>query len=142
MVADQPINNPAPATYVYADSLLREAVGVADERNERMGHHATCAADIYVYDPAPNSLDVARGEQPGCRIWFARAYRDEQWRVYTDRREALVDRREALVNVCTVAIHERLHNLGFGHTATGIMTPFVTTRPGACVRWSRLKLPR
>lgn len=135
----------APASYVYADSLLREAVGVADLRNAAMGHPVACGgADVYVYDAASSaSTESARGDQPGCRVYFRRSFRDYVWSTYTNPRVSRDERRGALAELCAVATHERLHNAGYGHSAdpTNIMAPVIAVYPGGCVSWAREKLP-
>lgn len=130
----------APASYVYGDALMRAAVVVADTRNKRLGHgDPPCegGVDLYVYDDAPGFNTIARADIPGCRVYYNRGVRDAVWEQYRE------GRRDALWLVCKTAVHERLHNMGFTHTPTGIMAPFEDQQPvpAACKRWARRLLP-
>lgn len=134
--------NLQPASYVYADALLREAVSVADQRNARMGHVIPCGPpDIYVYDKRHPDLVVAQGQFGSCGIWFSREFRDSSWDTYTDTHESIQTRRYAVAYLCALGVHERLHNAEFPHAPTGIMTKWRLPIPGSCARWSRRKLP-
>ena len=131
--------NQAPATHVYADALLREAVSEADKRWHRRGLYP-CPGEVYVYDERERGV-IARGELGGCDVFFARRYRDLVWARYTDGRVGRVDRRPVLEFLFTASVHERGHNLGFVHAAGGVMA--VPPRvPWQARRWAAWKLPR
>lgn len=131
--------NVAPATYVYADALLREAVSEADERWHHRGLYP-CRGEVYVYDEQISGV-IARGELGGCDVFFARRYRDRVWQRYTNWRAPRVDRRPVLEFLLTAAVHERGHNLGFHHSAGGVMA--ISPRvPWQARRWAAWKLPR
>ena len=131
--------NRAPATHVYADGLLREAVGEADKRWQYRGYEP-CAGEVFVYDEREPNV-IARGELGGCDVFFSRRYRDRVWAQYTNPRRDRVDRRPILEFLLTVATHERGHNLGFVHGAGGVMS--VPPRvPWQARRWAAWKLPR
>ena len=138
--------NQAPATFVYADALLREAVVEADKRWHRRGY-VPCAGEVFVYDeherpPDPRDRPVARGEINGCNVFFDRRYRDLVWARYTNVRIDRIARRSVLAGLCSSATHERGHNLGFEHKAGGVMLAPPLRAPWQCKRWAAWKLPR
>ena len=134
--------NVNPAVYDYADSLMSDAVEVS-EANMPPG---PCAGtDVYVYDDAQGSSTRARGNLPGCRVFFTRTWRNDVWSIYTDRSYGLRDRRDTLSMLCTGATHELWHNRGRGHEpAPSVMTEYLedATVPGYCRAWARKLLPR
>ena len=129
--------NQQPATHVYADLLLREAVQAADQRWHGRGLNP-CIGEVYVFDEQDDA--VARGELGGCNVFFDRGYRDRVWERYTNGRVTRIDRRPIIAYLCAAATHERGHNLGFSHAAGGVMS--VPARvPWSCKRWAAWKLP-
>lgn len=130
--------NQRPATHVYADLLIREAVQAADQRWHHRGLYP-CAGEVYVYDEWKPGAD-ARGEIGGCDVFFDRGYRDDVWQIYSDGRASRIERRPMIAGLCAVATHERGHNLGFDHDASGVMAspPAI---PWQCERWAAWKLP-
>jgi hypothetical protein len=124
----------APATYVYADALLRQAIDVADQRWAARGQPLPCPAEVQVYD-AP--LGVLAHAPDSCTVGFDRAFRDSVWRTANDVHEFLEVRRHGLAFLCAVAVHERGHNLGYGHIPGTIMAAVVTIIPRECKAWSQ-----
>lgn len=140
----------APATYTYADGMLREAAAVGLTYWEARGFTPP-PPDLRLYDYTDAD---ARADTSGSgRIWIDRGYRDRSWRVYTNRRLSIRLRRSVLEDVCQVTTHEEGHTLGSellrlgpldstGHEARGLMSLAVhDTRVNECVRWARAKLP-
>jgi hypothetical protein len=102
----------APASDVYADGLLRQAVGVADRFWAAHGRSLPCQAPILLYDADAKDRTTELATTPGCTIGFRRSYRDDLWDVYTDRSLPVSARRDWLAGACATAVHGRGHNLG------------------------------
>lgn len=133
-----PMLNVAPASYAGADVLLRAALVVVDAD---VG--AFCPAELYVYDEA-DPVSAARGDTPGCRVYYRRGERNTWWWVWTDPARSHAERVDAAAYVCATLEHERLHNQGFNHTATGLMAraPIQPVDyPAACTTWARAITP-
>lgn len=126
----------APATHAGADVLLRAALAAVDASQPTV-----CEADLYVYTATEG--EAARGQMFGCRISFDRGYRNNQWAIVTDPSTARAERVEAAADVCGAAAHERGHNRGLTHTATGLMAPVLlpSAYPAACWRWAATVVP-
>lgn len=135
--ASAALTNQQPATHIYADLLIREAVQVADQHWNARGERP-CTGEVYVYDERREA--AARGQIGGCDVYFDRDYRDDVWRTYSDGRIPRIDRRPVLIGLCAVATHERGHNLGFKHSAGGVMAS-LSPPPWRCRRWAAWKLP-
>lgn len=72
---------------------------------------------------APND-----GRADGCQMWVARwLVRDAAGSLYTDGSAIL----------CAVIFHEAGHTGLLGHSATGLMTPELSTVPFECKVWAR-----
>lgn len=133
-----PMLNVAPASYAGADVLLRAALVVVDAD---VG--AFCPAELYVFDEA-DPVSAARGDTPGCGVYYRRGERNTWWWVWTDAYRSHAERVDAAAYVCATLEHERLHNQGFTHTATGLMArrPIQPVDyPAACVTWARAITP-
>jgi hypothetical protein len=102
----------APASGVYADGLLRQAVGVADRFWATHGRPLPCKANVLLYDADAKDHRTELATTPGCTIGFRRSYRDDLWDVYTDRSLPISARRDWLAGGCATAVHGRGHNLG------------------------------
>jgi hypothetical protein len=102
----------APASGMYADGLLRQAVGVADRFWAAHGRALPCQANVLLYDAPVKDHSTELATTPGCMIGFRRSYRNDLWDVYTDRSLPISARRDWLAGACATAVHGRGHNLG------------------------------
>lgn len=132
--------NVAPASNVYADALIRQALTVADTYWAGQGLDPICPATLLVYDEQDGVTD-ARGEMPGCNVYIDRHYRDAMWATYTNAHLAREDRILTVAQLCSLTAHERGHNHGFGHTTTGVMAVGVVFIPPECEAWARMVVP-
>lgn len=103
--------------------------------------YSQCPAQIGFY--APDGETLAKGDIGGCVVQFNRAYVDEvhdllEWAW------PRMTRRQALTTLCVVAVHERGHNLGFGHVSGTVMDENVLNAPvpGRCIDWAVAATPK
>jgi Matrixin len=134
----------APATHYGADTMLWQAVGQADAYWRSRGLTQP-PVDLYVAD-LEHDHEAAAPIVPSSRVWVDRWYRDSTWLVVTDRAYRTAFRRKQLAELCATLVHERGHNLGFGHVAvpSSVMYSFRVGRvvPARCVGWACRALPR
>ena len=124
-----------PAT----DGLLYAAVAAADDYWRAQGY-TLAPAEVYTYVESERESIVARGDQPGRRVFFNRA-----WLART--RESLAHygtpwRRSILAVVCQIAVHERGHNIGLPHGG-GVMAAVLRDYniPQRCIQFARDNAP-
>jgi hypothetical protein len=132
----------APASDVYADGLLRQAVGVADRFWVAHGRPLPCQATVLLYDAATKDHSTELATTPGCMIGFRCSYRDDLWEVYTDRGLPISARRDWLAGACATAVHGRGHNLGLDddrlHPRSVMFWSSDRRKvPVECKRWAR-----
>lgn len=129
--------HPAPASHAGADTLLRGALRVADTYWAAQGTPVPCGPDLWLYtrfDKRP-----ARAEQPGCRLWVEREYRDQVWATVNDPGIRVRYRRWEAHRLCGLMVHERGHNLGRGHAVAGSSVMFEgwdRAVPAVCWAWA------
>lgn len=121
--ADRPMN----------DGLVRSALNYADDWWAAEGSAPPCfRGSSAVWRTMPDYQDAA-ADDPGCTTYWNPTY------VHGIRSTVAHGRWHgkllALLNLCAVAIHERGHNIDYGHNRGGIMGS-VGAPPGGCYDWA------
>lgn len=123
-------------------ALLAGAVHTSDRFWTDHGYTITTPAVIQETDIHTTRPGIAaEAEVNGNHIWVDNGYlNDIRARIRIDRPSAI----DALEELCEVVDHERGHNLGLQHAATGIMhaPPDTTIAPAECVGWATSLLPK
>jgi len=131
--------NPAPASYIYADAMLRSAVADADGWWVSISGRRPPALSLYIYD---RDSEAAAYANAAGGVWVARSERDSWWNTATNRLVPRPDRLNMLARVWGVMAHERGHNLGLAH-GSGVMGDGSVERvlPGRAFDWAHRMLP-
>ena len=123
-------SNQVPMT----DGLLLAAVNLADEYWISTG---AIMPDANVVLYTTNARETAQADTPGTKIGFTRYY-------VSNLRKNLAAGLEVtlrLRTLCNTAVHERGHNLGYGHTDDAIYPNYVMSAtknngPRICSTWA------
>jgi hypothetical protein len=117
----------------------------------RLQGKSPCEPAVFVYDEVyadtgePTEATAARASYPehGCNVWWERGY-VAQVRADLAYDGGLWNQRYQLASLCSVASHERGHNLGLRHAETGLMASGATDDhvPEPCRAWARRMAPR